>query len=138
MTPRAERVPDAEMDVLVILRRQGDMAAADLVRALAPTRPMSHGSVGTLLARLEAKGLVTRRRQEVGKAFLFSATPRAEGALRRAVEGLMTRVFGGDRMAMVASLLDARPLDADELARLDRVVAGLAAARRRRGGKGRR
>ena len=132
MRARPVRVPEAEMDVLVVLRRLGPLPVADLVRALARTRPMSHGSAGTLLSRLEAKGLVTRRKGAVGKAFVFSATERAEGALRRAVDHVLTRVFGGDRRVMVASLLETEPLDQDEVARLERMVSDLVAARRKR------
>ena len=132
MSVNPERIPEAEMDVLVVLRRGGDMPIADIVRALSSTRPMTHGSAGTLLARLEAKGLVAKRRHTVGKAHLFTATPRAEGALKRAVERLVTRVFGGDRLAMVASLLGSEPLERSELERLERVVADLGEARARR------
>jgi predicted transcriptional regulator len=138
MSDAPVRVPEAEMDVLAILRRKGPMLAADLVRALARSRPMTHGSAGTLLARLEAKGLVTRRKGETGKAFLFTATPRAESALRRSIERLVARVFGGDRLSMVASLLESGPLDPAEIARLERLVADHATVNSKRRAKGSR
>jgi predicted transcriptional regulator len=137
MSQPPPKVPEAELDVLVVLRRIGPMPAADLVRALSSTRPMTHGSAATLLARLEAKQLVTRRKADTGKAFVYSATPRAEGALSGTVARLVARLFGGDRMVLVASLLETQPLDAAEVSRLEKLVADLGAARvsARAGGK---
>jgi len=117
------RVPEAEMDVLAALRRSGPMTVNDLAVSLGGSRPMTHGSVSTLLARLEAKGLVARRKAEVGKAFLYFSTPRAEGALRGIAERLVSRLFGGDRMALVASLLEEKPLAPDEIERLEGLLA---------------
>jgi BlaI family transcriptional regulator, penicillinase repressor len=127
----APRVPEAELDVLAALRRRGPLLAADLIAELSATRPLSHGSITTLLARLEKKGLVSRRKADVGKAFVYSATPRADRAVRGTVERLVARVFGGDRMVLVAALFESRALDADEVERLERMVADLTAPPRR-------
>lgn len=123
------KLPEAELDVLVSLRRRGPGTAPELVRRLESTRPMTPGSMATLLARLERKKLVTRRKGEVGKAFVFSATTRAEGALHGTVERLVARVFGGDRVVLVASLLESASLDDKEIARLETLVGELAAGR---------
>jgi len=130
MRKRAPRVPEAELDVLVVLRRQGPLLAADLMKELSSIRPMTHGSITTLLARLESKGLVSRRKADAGKAFVYSATASADRALQGTVDRLVARLFGGDRMVLVAALFESRSLDADEVARLERMVAELAAAPR--------
>jgi predicted transcriptional regulator len=129
-------VPEAELDVLACLRRSGEATAAEVGRALASRRPMAHGSIVTLLTRLEARGLVTRRKGPVGKAFLFRSTPRAEGAVRHLVRSLVGRVFGGDRVFFVASLLEAAPPSRRELDRLRRLLADLTDRRRARSPRG--
>jgi predicted transcriptional regulator len=122
---RRRVVPEAELDVLSALRRSGEATASDLGRALAANRPLAHASVVTLLMRLEARGLVARRRGETGKAFVYRATPRAETALRDLIDSLVARVFGGDRVGFVASFLESGPPSRDEAARLRALLGEL-------------
>lgn len=131
-TPRvapAVRLPAAELDVLTQLRKGGEATAADIGAALAAQRPMAHGSVATLLGRLEAKGLVTRRRGPIGKAFLYSASARAEGALRGVFDRVVARVFGDDRVHFVASLLESEPPTLAEIDKLEGLLAELRSRR---------
>lgn len=130
------RLPEAELDVLNCLRRAGEATASEVGRALEDERPMAHGSVVTLLTRLESKGLVTRRKGPVGKAFLFRPTPGADRALRRALDRWAGRVLERDRVSLVASLLGGPPPSAAEIERLRRLLSGLE-ARRRAGGNSR-
>ncbi|NOT32937.1 MAG: hypothetical protein HOP12_02070 [Candidatus Eisenbacteria bacterium] len=133
---RLPRVPEAELDVLVQLRRAGEATASEIGRALAERRPMAHGSVLTLLGRLETKRLVARRRGPIGKAFVYRATERAEGALEHLVDSFVRRVFEGDSMNFVASLLARRPTSAREIEHLESVLAELKARRTPRARKG--
>jgi predicted transcriptional regulator len=107
-------LPTAELDVMACLWR-GLATAADIRTALAETRPLSHSSVCTLLGRLEAKGLVTREKGPVGKAFLYRPTIPATGPRRTLLAGLLKRLFAGNRVALVASLLETAPPTPDEL-----------------------
>ena len=61
-------------------------------RALAKRRPMTHASVSTLLRRLEARGLVARRKGDKGKAFLYSATETAGRTHAKLLKRLLERV----------------------------------------------
>ncbi len=126
---RAPRLPAAELDVLTHLRTAGEATAAEIGASLASHRPMAHGSVATLLTRLEAKGLVTRRRAPVGKAFIYRPSARAEGALRGVFDRVVARLFGEDRMAFVASLLEAKPPTSAEIDRLQGLLSDLQARR---------
>ncbi len=129
----ALRLPAAELDVLTQLRKAKEATAAEIGAALATQRPMAHGSVATLLGRLEAKGLVTRRRAPTGKAFLYRPSARAEGALRGVFERVVARLFGEDRVFFVASLLESKP---PTLAEIDRLQGLLSDLRTRRVSKG--
>lgn len=102
----AGRLPDAELDVLACLWRLKHATAAEIRVDLADRRPMAHGSVLTLLKRLAARGLVTREKGPRGKAFVFRPTRRPEPTHRRILQDLADRVFGGNRVAMIASLLE--------------------------------
>jgi predicted transcriptional regulator len=118
-------LPPAEMEVLACLDRLGPATAAQIREALQAYRPMAHGSVVTLLKRLEAKKLVTHRKGSVGKAFLYSARREPKGTFRGVVRNLVQRVFHDDPAALVASLFETKPPSAQELDRIEKMVQEL-------------
>jgi len=117
-----QRLPDAELDVLACLWRRGKATAREVREALARYRPMAHGSVATLLGRLRAKELVTRQKGPVGKAFIYKPTRRPGPGYRRAVGDLLQRIFGGNSMALVASLFETKPPTPGELETLQELL----------------
>ena len=129
MSPES-RLPDAEMDVLGCVYRRGEATAREIREDLAAERPMAHGSVLTLLKRLEQRNLVTRRKGDVGKAFVYAATRKQSTTVRPVLKRLVNGVFGGNAVALVASLFETRPPTASELAEIE---ALLREQRRRKG-----
>jgi BlaI family transcriptional regulator, penicillinase repressor len=115
-------LPDAELEVLACLWKRGEATARDVREAMAAYRPLTHSAVSTLLSRLQEKGLVARRKGPIGKAFLFRAVGRPTTTRRRLVGDLLERVFGGDALAVVSSLFETRPPNAEELDRLERLL----------------
>jgi len=109
------KLPDAEMDVLACVYRRTQATAREIRADLAVERPMAHGSVVTLLKRLEARRLVSRRKADVGKAFVYSATRKQSATVRPMLKRLVNRVFAGDATALVASLFETRPPSPAEL-----------------------
>ena len=85
-------------------------------------RPMAHGSMVTLLYRLEAKGLVTRRKAKVGKAFIFMPTQGPEPTYRKILKSLLHRLFGGNGVCLVASLFEGQPPTPEELDELQKLI----------------
>lgn len=115
-------LPEAELEVLAQLWHGGAATAAQLRDKLSAFRPMTHGALKTLLGRLAAKGLVSREKAARGKAFIYQAVPQPEPTYRRLVDRLVTRVFGGDSLKLVASLLATRPPTEEELVQLRALV----------------
>jgi len=120
-----ERLPNAELEVLAALWHKGEATAGEIREHLAHRRPMAHGSVLTLLKRLSAKNLVSREKAPRGKAFVYRATRQPETIRRRILEDLTDRVFGGSRVAMIASLLDTHSPSEDELDELKELLERL-------------
>jgi BlaI family penicillinase repressor len=129
--PADRKLPDAEMDVLGCVYRRGEATAREIREDLSVERPMAHGSVVTLLKRLEQRQLLTRRKADAGKAFVYSATRKQSATVRPVLKRLVNRVFGGDAVALVASLFETRPPTAAELADIE---ALLREQRRRKAG----
>lgn len=119
------KIPDAEADVLAALFDAGESTARGLREALERQRPMAHGSVVTLLKRLEGRGLVKRRKGDQGKAFVYRPTREHGRTLGPAVTNLMRRAFGGRPAALMASLFETRAPSADEIDELEELVKRL-------------
>ena len=129
------KIPEAELDVLACLQRLREATARDIGEAMHGYRPMAHGSVVTLLKRLEAKSLVTKRKAPTGKAFLYRPTRSVKTTYHHLLKRIRQRVFGGDSVALVASLYESKPPTAEELVELERLLEGLKNASSREGGK---
>lgn len=123
----AGRLPDAELEVLACLWQRGQATARQIREAMSGYRPMAHGSVMSLLKRLQAKGWVSRAKGPTGKAFIFRATRCPGPTHRRILRDLVGRIFGGNGLAVVSALFSAKPPTGDELDRLQRLLDELRA-----------
>jgi BlaI family penicillinase repressor len=118
-------LPEAEIDVMSCLWKGGPATAREIREALQDRRPLNHASVCTLLRRLESKGFVSREKSGTGKAFRYRAEVPASGTARRLLDGLLDRLFGGNGVALVASLLESRPPSGDEIDALEDLLKDL-------------
>src|SRR5437899_7323993 len=100
------QLPDAELDVMACLWRDGALTARQVREVLAAKRPMAHASVCTLLKRLEEKRLVARAKSAVGKSFVYQAKTQPTALRPRLLGDLLERLFGGSGVALVSSLLE--------------------------------
>ena len=117
-----KNVPAAELDVLVCLQRLEKATVSEIREGIREFRPMAHGSVVNLLKRLEAKSLVTKEKGPVGKAFVYSPTRHAGSVHQNLLGRLVNRVFGGDSLALVASLFETKPPNREQIGRLERLL----------------
>ena len=129
----AKPLPDAELEVLACLWRRGEATARQIREAMEGYRPMAHGSVVTLLKRLQAKRWVTRYKGPVGKAFVYKPTRPPGPTYRKILGQMLRRIFAGNGVAMVSNLLESKPPTPKELDRLEKLLAEL---RSRARGKG--
>src|SRR5262249_33133939 len=115
-------LPKAELDTLSCLVQRGTATAREIRESIHSFRPMSHGSMVTLLNRLEARGLVGKDKGPVGKAFVYHPTGRTEPLYRRMIRDFVHRVFGGSGVAMMTSLFETKPPTRDELDQLQSML----------------
>jgi predicted transcriptional regulator len=125
------RIPEAEADVLGVLFDAEEATARTVREQLARKRPMAHGTVVTLLRRLEDRGLVKRRKADQGKAFVYRPTKAHARTFGPVVSSLMQRAFGGKPAALVASLFETRQPSAEEIDELEALVDRLRKERRK-------
>ncbi len=115
-------LPDAELEVLARVWQNGEATARQVREEMFAYRPMAHGSMVTLLRRLEAKGWLTRRKASRGKAFVYKPTRRPGATHRHILRKLVRRVFAGNGVKVVAALLDTDPPTPEDLDRLQELL----------------
>lgn len=115
-----DNIPNAELDVLSCVWREAPVTAKRIREMMKKTRPMAHGSVVTLLTRLETKGLVSREKGAVGKAFVFKARAAAEPTHRKLTRDFLHRVFAGDISAMFTAMIDAETPTPEQLGQIQK------------------
>ncbi len=116
----ATAIPNAELDVLACVWEEAPVTAKRIKQKMHRYRPMAHGSVVTLLTRLETKGLISKVKGPVGKAFLFSSTRKPEMMQKQIVKNTVSRVFGADTAAMATALIEAHPPITSEVAMIQK------------------
>lgn len=97
-----DRLPRREREVAEIVYASGEASAQDICRAL-PVR-LSNAAVRSMLQRIEAKGVVRRRRE--GRKFLYSAVLPDRASREAALRRIAKDYFDGS-LVRVARMLEA-------------------------------
>ena len=119
------KLPDAERDVLACLNQLGEATVKEVQESIRHLRAMEAASVLTLLNRLEAKKLVSKRKADKGKAFVFRPTKASVRACQRLMEDLFLRVFGGNTNSFMASFFDTKKPSIEEIEQLQQLLDDL-------------
>ena len=118
--PRHVELTEGEWAIMNAVWGLAPCTAPAVQEALASTRGWSYSTVRTLMDRMVGKGLLAS--EKLRSLTLYRATVTSEQAQRGEVLYALTHAFGGALAPMVQCLLDARELDADELASLEKLV----------------
>ncbi len=122
MTTQHPRIPDAERDVLACLVQLEEATVKDIRDALDKARPMQASSVLTLLNRLEARKLVTKRKADQGKAFVFRPSKNSSRAWSGLMRDFFQQAFGGDTVAFMTSFFETRKPTVAEIEQLQHLL----------------
>ena len=108
-----------ELRIMQVLWEDG-ASTVQAVQEKLPGESLAYTTVQTMLNVLQRKGKVKRRL--VGKAFEYRPVLSRERALREAAGDLLDRMFGGSVDALLMSLVKSRQIDAEKLAKLQRLI----------------
>ena len=117
---RARQLSDRQLDILRVLWQREEATVAEVQAALQAEHAVALTTVATLLSRLEARGVVTRRTE--GRQFVYRAAVGERDVRRSMVSALMDRLFAGDPRALVHHLIDEGSIDAEDVARLEALL----------------
>lgn len=112
-------LPRREREIFEILASSGRATAAE-VRAAMSDAP-SYSAVRTMLARLEAKGVVAH--DTVDQAHVYRTVTRPAKVRESALAQMVKTFFGGSAASAATALVGmSKGLDADELDALQRAI----------------
>jgi predicted transcriptional regulator len=102
-----------ELQIMQVLWDGGPATVAEAQERLGGK--LAYTTVQTMLGVLLRKKKV--RRAQAGRAFVYRPLISREGARAGALSDLVGRMFGGSAEALLMSLVDARQITAEEIAR---------------------
>lgn len=113
------RMTDLQLEIMNVIWARGEATVAQVHAAIEPRRRLARKTVGTLLSRLNAQGVLAHR--EDGREYVYRAAVAREEVERATIGNVLKRLFRGDVAAMVSHALraeDVRPGDVERLRRL--------------------
>jgi len=114
-----DSLPRREREIFELLCSAGEATAAEIRAAMAD--PPSYSAVRTLLARLEARGLV--RHRTVDQAYVYKSVPQPAKVRESALRQVVKNLFDGSAASAATALLGlTRNLSAAEAAALERAI----------------
>jgi BlaI family penicillinase repressor len=117
---RLQNIGDLQLRILQLLWQHGEMAASRVHAALQPERALAPTTVATMLAKMDARGLVQHR--EEGRAFIYRAAVDADEVARGLGDHFVQRLFDGSVAGAVMHLLRTREVSRGELDELEKLI----------------
>lgn len=114
---------ELQLEIMAVLWERGEATVEAVRDALAPERDLAHTTVSTLLARLEKRAVVTRRKE--GRSYVYEPAVEPERVQRSVVSEIgevADRLFAGDVADLVTALLSESDVDAEALARVKAMI----------------
>jgi BlaI family transcriptional regulator, penicillinase repressor len=114
-----QQLTPLELQIMKVLWEIGP-STVQAVQEKLPGERLAYTTVQTMLNILQKKEKVKRKLQ--GKAFEYRPVLSRERALKEAVGDVLERMFGGSVEALLMSLVKSRQLDAEKLAKVQRLI----------------
>lgn len=114
-----DSLPRREREIFELLCSAGEATAADVRAAMKD--PPSYSAVRTLLARLEARGVVKHRTQD--QAYVYKSVKQPAKVRESAMNQMVRTFFDGSAASAATALLGlTRSLSRDEIDALQRAI----------------
>ncbi len=114
-----DSLPRREREIFELLCSAGEATAAEVRAAM--KEPPSYSAVRTLLARLEARGVVKHRVQD--QAYVYKSVPQPAKVRETAMKAMVRTFFDGSAASAATALLGlSKSLSRDEIDALQRAI----------------
>lgn len=116
--PKSDALTQLELEIMNVLWESGPANVQTVQKAL--DRELAYTTVQTMLNILHRKGRVKRVLED--RAYVYQPTVSRKKALSETVSEIVEKMFGGSAESLVISLVDAKRLTPEKLARLKKLV----------------
>ena len=121
MERKLEKLPDAELDVMLALwRYRSPVRTSQILGDVRDARNWSLSTLKVLLGRLADKGFVEVTRQ--GRFTLYRALVSEADYRRQETQGLLKRYYNNSVISMIAALVEEESLSGEELSELEELI----------------
>ena len=121
MPPRqSEILTEAELRVMKVLWERGSGTVQQVLDSIEEKPVLAYNSVLTTIRILERKGYLQHIKD--GRAHVYAPVVPQEEASRSEIRRLASRFFGNSREDLVLNILEERGIEAEELARLRKML----------------
>ena len=126
---------ERELQILKILWARGEGTVREVYDQMSKSLPIVQNTVQAFLRTMEEKGLVKHRVE--GRTFIYQPVPQDVATKQKLVSRVLHRVFDGAIDQLVLSALSLRQPTAQELEKIETLLAEARSkkTRRERGGK---
>jgi len=114
---------NAELAILRVLWRDGPRTVREVHQAIYRDTAVGYTSALKLMQNMLAKGLVDR--QDQARQHVYAAVAPETATMNQLVRSWMDSAFAGSSVALAMQALDARPIPAEDLARLKAMIEQL-------------
>ena len=114
---------NAELAILRVLWRDGPRTVREVHEAIYCDTAVGYTSALKLMQNMLAKGLVDR--QDQARQHVYAAAVPETATMNQLVRSWMDSAFAGSSVALAMQALDARPIPAEDLARLKAMIEQL-------------
>ena len=115
------RLTELQLAIMRVLWQRGEASVAELQKGLARKDELAYTTVATLLHRMEARGLVGHRTQD--RLFIYRAAVTTDEVYTSMTDDIIEQLFEGSLANLVDHFLTTRDVSAEELRRLERLIA---------------
>jgi BlaI family penicillinase repressor len=121
---KSPHLTEAELRLMDVIWDKGSATVSEVADALPKDVGLAYNTVLTTLRILEDKGYLSHTKRDDARAFVYRAVVGRNEACRSAVRFLVSRFFRNSPELLVLNLLEDEELDAKELSRIRKMVAG--------------
>ena len=120
MSSKSVRVGAVQMQIMRVLWTRERATAREITDELSKNGDTAHSTVQTLLRKLEAKGAVGHEVE--GRTFVFHPLVTEAEVRRSATRELLSRIFDGSPVGLVAHLVRHEHISPDELEEIRKLI----------------
>ncbi len=114
------RLAELQLAIMQVLWEQQEASVGNVRDALESLRSLAYTTVGTMLAKMEAKGLVAHRSD--GRVNVYRPIVKREQVRQSMMSDLTERLFQGDVSQVMCHLLDGKGVTQEDLAELKKLI----------------